>query len=84
MKTIKIRIDVKKKLDEFSEGKSINKTMRILLENAKTYEHHNHELKFININMDDDLLDKLKKCKISPSESYSDAINRLLDEKMKK
>ena len=35
--------------------------MRILLENAKTYEHHNHELKFININMDDDLLDKLKK-----------------------
>lgn len=56
--------------------------MRILLENAKTYELHNHELKFININMDDDLLDKLKKCKISPSESYSDAINRLLDEKI--
>ena len=84
MKTIKIRLDVKRKLDEFSEGKSINKTMRALLEDAETYEHPNYELKFININMDDDLLVKLKKCKLTPSESHSDTIERLLNEKMEK
>ena len=81
MKNIKIRLNVKKELDAFGNGLSVNKTMRKLLENAETHEQQEEEpVRTININMDDELLDKLKQCKISPSESHSDTIARLLKE----
>ena len=81
MKNIKIKRSVKRELDDFGDGLSVNKTMRKLLENAQTHEQI-EELpqQTININMDDELLDKLKQCKLSASESHSDTIARLLKE----
>ena len=83
MKNIKIRRQVKTELEEFADGKSINKAMRELLENAETHTQTEYEMSFININFDDDLLDKLKQCKLSPSESHSDTISRLIREHQK-
>ena len=82
MKNIKIKRSVKRELDEFGGGLSVNKTMRKLLENAQTHEQIDERLSdhTININMDDELLDKLKQCKLSTSESHSDTIARLLKE----
>lgn len=80
MKTIKIHTEVKKRLDKARDGKSVNKFMRILLEDAEEYNVDiSKPVDVININMDDELLDKLKRCKKSSSESHSETISRLLD-----
>ena len=85
MKNIKIRKDVKQRLEEFKESNeltSINKAMRLLLEDAE--EHTLPDLgekPFIGINLDDELLDKLKRCKMHHFETHSDTIDRLISEK---
>lgn len=83
MKTIKIRQDVKDKLDEFPDAKTITKTMKILVENAETYEQYssdNSAKTHININMDDKVFEKFLKCKKYPNETHSDTIERLLND----
>jgi len=80
MKTIKIHTRVKKRLDEVSEGQSINKFMRVLLKDAEEFNVNiDKPVDTININMDDELLEKLKRCKLYPGESHSETISRLLD-----
>ena len=81
MKNIKIRRQVKDELNAYFDGMSVNKAMRLLLEDAETHEQTVYDDSSININMDDDLLEKLKRCKLSPSESHSDTIARLLKER---
>lgn len=83
MKTIRVNKDIKKRLDLFPEAKSINKTMRMLVEDAEKFEQYTpkkRDNQTININMDDDVFDKFLKCKKYPNESHSDTIERLLDE----
>lgn len=84
MKTIKVKQSVKEELLAFTDAKSVNKAMRELLENAETHTHEIYSDESININMDDDLLEKLKQCKLSTSESHSDTIHRLILEQSKK
>lgn len=82
MKSVTLRKDVKDKLDVFADGLSVNKAVRKLLENADTYDKADAVVsqEYYNIKIDDDLLIKLKNCKLVNSESHSDTINRLLDE----
>lgn len=83
MKSVTLRQEVKDKLDEFADGKSTNKAIRELLESADEFEpttDKDKRKKYYNIKIDDDLLDKLKKCKKYTNESHSDVIERLLDE----
>lgn len=80
MKTIGINPKTKEKLTEFADGLSINKAMRKLLESAEPSETYSQKPSYVNIGIDDDLFDKLKKCKKYSSESHSVTIERLLDE----
>ena len=82
MKTIKVRKEVRDNLKEFGDGKSINMVMKTLLADVETDENDvaDAECEYININMDDELLPKLRSCKIHPRESYSDVITRLLND----
>ena len=82
MKSVTLKLDVKKKLDAYADGKSTNKAIRELLATAETFdevEERNKRTKVYNIKIDDDLLEKLHKCKKYSSESHSDVIERLLD-----
>ena len=76
MKNIKVAREIKKQLMEFGDGKSINKTMRQLLQDVEPSETYIDGM--ININMDDDLWEKLCDCRVYPSESFSSVIYRLL------
>lgn len=83
MKTITLRQEVKNELDKYADGRSVNKAVRMLLENAEEQEimgRCDKKGKFYNIKVDDDLLDKLKRCKKYSNESHSDTIKRLLSE----
>ena len=82
MKTIKIKTDVKERLEVFADGESINKAMRRLLESVELVDNVDgvSDASDINIHIDDDLLELLKRCKIVASESHSDTISRLLSE----
>ena len=83
MKSVTLKQTVKDKLDKFANGKSTNKAIRELLESADEFEptiELNKRQKCYNIKIDDDLLDKLKRCKKYTNESHSDVIERLLDE----
>ena len=80
MSTIQIRKKTKKRLDAFADGRSINKAMRELLKDAEVVDEMKIcKFEFANIRIDDDLHQKLKKCKKHSKESYSDVIERLLD-----
>jgi predicted CopG family antitoxin len=83
MKTIQIRKGVKRRLDTFADGKSINKAMRELLSDVDTVEpvQCSRRADSINIHMDDDLLVKLRNCKRYSHESHSEVISRLLSDK---
>lgn len=81
MKTVKIRVYVKRQLEEYADGRPITKVMRELVENAEYNEYVEcNDYSSININMDDDVFEKLKLCRVSQSESYSDVIERLLSQ----
>ena len=73
---------MKDKLDVFADGKSTNKAIRELLEPIDEFEPiiEQGKQKYYIIKIDDDLLDKLKRCKKYTNESHSDTIERLLDE----
>ncbi|WP_405297981.1 hypothetical protein [Methanobrevibacter sp.] len=82
MKTIRITKDVKRELDKFADGKSINKAMRELLNSAEIVEDVAEcEKEYANIHIDDDLLEKLNRCKKCKNESQSEVIARLLSNK---
>lgn len=84
MKTVKIRVYVKRQLEEYADGKPITKAMRELVENEEPNEYVEcNDYSSININMDDDVFEKLKLCRMSQSESYSDVIERLLSKSKK-
>lgn len=82
-KTITITKEVKAMLDEFGDGKSVNKTMRELLKDVEPVKDLKEPLGYININMDGELLDKLGSCRLYKSESYNDVIFRLLQNHLK-
>ena len=76
-------MDVKNKLDGFADGLSTNKAIRKLLADVPdvdAVEYKSKKKEYYNIKVDDDLLDKLKRCKQYSNESHSDTIARLLDE----
>ena len=80
LKTIQIRKETKDRLDAIADGKSYNKLMRELLKDVEVNDdivQCNYE--YSNIHIDEDLLDKLRKCKMHSKESHSDVIERLLD-----
>lgn len=80
LKTIGIRKKTKKRLDAFADGRSINKAMRELLDSTDVIEDVKEcKFEFVNINIDEDIWEKLKRCKIHSKESHSDVIERLLD-----
>lgn len=84
MKTVRLRKDVKEKLDLFGDGKSNNKAMRELLEDADTFDEVIEVTgkEYYNIKIDDDLLQKLDDCKKYSNESRSDIVLRLLESRM--
>ena len=80
LKTISVRKKTKQRLDAIADDKSINKFMRELLDNTEVVEDVKEgRFEFANIHIDEDLWDKLKRCKIHSKESHSDVIERLLD-----
>ncbi len=82
MKSVKLRKEVKGRLNSFGEGLSTNKAMRLLLEDADTnVEIPKKEKEYYVIKIDDDLLVKLNECKGHPTESLSDVVSRLLAQK---
>jgi len=83
MKTISIPLEIKELLDEFGNGKSVNKTMAELLEDVESSEETEEYKGKININMDNELFDKLKQCRLYSSEPYASVIFRLISEKGK-
>ena len=83
MKNIKIPIEIKVMLDKFGDGKSVNKTMKELLKDVDTPDELAEPLGHININMDDDVLEKLSRCRAFPFESYGSVIYRLLQNHQK-
>ena len=85
MKTIAIKEDIKSDLEKYGDGKSINKSMRELLDDAETKKlpqnsSSKETLRNVNIGIDDDLLLRLKRFKSHPSENYSSVISRLIKE----
>ena len=84
MKTIRIDLDIKNRLVEFGDGTSSNKALRLLLDQVEEPSEVIECAKpqYYNIKIDDDLLDKLNRCKKYSKESHSQVISRLLDEKM--
>lgn len=63
---------------EFGDGKSINKTMRTLVEDADVEDVDNQLDGLININFDEDIYDKLVQCRVYPNEAFASVIYRLL------
>lgn len=82
-KTIKITREVKMMLDEFGDGKTVNQSMELLLMDAEPPKEFKKPLGYININMDEELLEKLGNCREYESESYNDVIYRLLQNHQK-
>lgn len=80
MKTLTLELKTKRKLDTFADGLSNNKAIRKLLDNASVVDTVECKKEYYNVKVDDDLLDKIKKCKRYSNESHSDVIDRLLDE----
>lgn len=80
MKTIKIKKYVKDQLEVFADGESLNKAMRRLLESSDVVECVELDESPVNVNIDDDVWEMLKRCKVVTSESHSDTISRLLTE----
>ena len=83
MKTIKISREIEKELRVFADGQSINKAMRRLLQDVEPVDNSLQLDGFININMDDDLLEMLGHCRIYPDEPYGSVIFRLLQSRGK-
>lgn len=67
-------------LDDYGDGLSVNKTLKELLEDVEVRESLDEPLGFINITMDDDVHDKLTKCRIYPDESLASVIYRLISD----
>ena len=80
MKTIKIKKYVKDQLEVFADGESLNKAMRRLLESSDVVGCVELDESPVNVNIDDDVWEMLKRCKVVTSESHSDTISRLLTE----
>ena len=81
MKGIKIRKTVYNDLTSFGDGMPITKVVKLLVDNAEQtncMDDGNYES--ININLHDDTFDKMKRCKLTPNETHSDTIARLLKE----
>lgn len=87
MKSIRIRVEDKELFDKFRKDFSVNQAMRMLLEDAETFENitkkevPSNQQKYYNAKIDDDLLDKLNNCRKYFNESHSDIILRLLKSK---
>ena len=80
MTIVQIRKEVKEKLVEYADGKSMNKAVAELVQDAPTYDsgvRHNQE--YANIRIDDEVFDRLKRCKEYPNETHSETIIRLLN-----
>ena len=85
MKNIKIRKDIKERLDNFKsdESLSVNQKLELLVTDARTYDDKSIDdlaNQHININMSDEIWAKLKNCKKYCKEPFSETISRLLDE----
>lgn len=65
-------------LDDYGDGLSVNKTLEQLLEDVDANESLDEPLGFINITMDDDVHDKLTRCRIYPNEPLASVIYRLI------
>ena len=86
MKTISLKIEDKEVFDKFRGDLSFNKAIRLLLEDAETFNDDERDIlskqqKYYNAKIDDDLLDKLNNCRKYFNESHSDIILRLLKSK---
>ena len=82
MKSVRLRKEVKDRLDGFGDGLSTNKALRLLLEDADTNVGVlKREQEYYVIKIDDDLLVRLNECKGYPTESLSDVVSRLLAQK---
>ena len=80
-KTIRLRKEVKERLDAFADGRSSNRAMKMLLEDAQTFDCVDiPKQEYYNIKIDEDLLDKLNRCRMNSRETHSDIVSRLLDE----
>ena len=81
MKTIRISKEVKKELDKFAEGRSINNAMKELLASANVVDNVVEcEKEYANIHIDEELLEQLNRCKKCENESHSVTIARLLSD----
>lgn len=79
MKCIQIRKTVYDELAEFDIP--ITKAVKLVVENATvTNQVDDGNYDSININMHDNVFEKMKLCKQSPSESHSDTLARLINE----
>ena len=81
MRTVQIRKDIKDRLDEVKGSQSTNSFFSELLADVVIVDElpKREKVQYANIHISDDVLQKLKSCKLSESESYSDVVSRLLD-----
>ena len=82
MSTISLRKDVKLQLQSIAgeQGLSMNKMVRLLVDDAEPTVTVECRREYANIEIDDDLLPMLKSLKRHSRESHSDVIARLIDD----
>ena len=84
MTTIQLQKETKDRLESVAKSRdlSINKFVRELLDNAESPDTVKDKpaQEYANIQIDDDLRDKLKSYRLHNRESYTDIISRLLDD----
>ena len=82
-KTIKIPREIAMELKRFGDGKSYNKSLRLLLDGVECDGVDKSSVEFSNIRLDLDLFEKLGSCRAYPQESYGAIIYRLLQNQKK-
>ena len=83
MKTIKIPTELKRELEEFGQGKSINHIMEIIFDGFDDSKEPVEDNGSININMDEIHWERLNKSKLYATETYASVIYRLLQNHQK-
>ena len=85
MKTISVPVEIKVMLEELGDGKSINEVMELLLDSVDIpdEDEKSKNMGRINIWINQENLDKLKKLKNFPTETYGSIIYRLLQNHQK-
>ena len=81
LKNISISREIHKQLVEFGDGNPITKTMETLVDDVGPMDLENQEQGLININLDEDVYNKLVRCRAYPNESFASVIYRLLESK---